>query len=650
MGMSEKCYLLAGKHAFFHCFCDSGFRTKWTGLWCGSKKFLEYFAFKINGEWLSPENCSSFDEDGATAVHSFSLKKLKVEERLFVPEDLPALVCELNLQNKTKEEMAVEISLEAAVDMRTIEENLSNREYSKKFEENKFFVSSDTGMVAFGSSIKGKEISEGYYKEHYPSGEKQRCFIPGIYSVNLLLAPMSTQTVQFMFVCGKNENELKSSFNQLLATDEALAKKYEVYKAYEGMIENKDVERLFGSAVINLEKCGQDGIFFAGYPWYTQVWGRDICWMVRAAVDVGRFSFAKNSLELLSHNQSEEGIIPNVIYPNGKVDYRSADATPLWLIALNKYIECSGDTGFLKAVEENIVKALNWYRKNADERGFVKNGSHETWMDTLDRKGICLDVCSMWYEALKSGSNLLKLLGDAENSKDILALSKKLKKNVEKFFWKDGFYVDNLESGERSINAVFPLVFGISRKPVRVLDVLESEEFTTSYGVRSLSSHSPNYNPAGYHTGSSWGITTSLVACAEFLNNRIEKGLQYLKAVESMLDKFCVNSLPEAWNSETGELKLLKPAGYEDAAFLQGWSAAGAIICVDEFMIGMKPDALNKSIYLYPAIKDVVRRKRRVGKDFVELTIAREDGRIKFGYKSSLDIRYKLILVPRAIL
>lgn len=646
--LGEKCYLLAGKYAFLHRFCDSGFKTKWTGLWCGPKKFLDYFAFKVNDEWLSPDNCKSFEEDGATAVHSFSLEKLNVEESLFIPEDLPALVSQLTVQNKSMEETSVEISLEAGVDMRMMEEDWNERVYSKKFEENKFFISSDIGAIAFGSSIKGKEIPTSYYKEHYPSGEKQRCFIPGVYSTSLLLAPASTQSVQFIFACGKNENDLRSAFSSLLSTDEALAKKYETYGAYEDVISVESMNNLFTAAAINLEKCAYDGFFFAGYPWYTQAWGRDLGWMVRAAVDLGNFNLARSSLEILAKNQSESGRIPNTIRIDGKVDYKSADATPLWLIAVDKYVECSGDVGFLKVIEENVLKALSWYRKNADERGFVRNDSQETWMDTMDRKGVCLDVCSMWYEALKSGTNLLKLLGDTDISKELLTLSKSLKKNIEKFFWKGGFYIDNLDSGERSINAVFPLVFGISRRPSQALAVLESEEFTTGYGVSTLSRYSPNYRPDGYHTGSCWGKTTALLACAEFLNGRVEKGLSYLKFVGNMLNRFCVNSIPEAWNSETGSLLLLKPAGYEDAAFLQGWSAAAVIICTDEFMLGLHPDAINKSIYLYPAIKEgVVRRKKRIGKDLVDITVSREDGKINVAYKSLLGMRYRIVPIPR---
>jgi hypothetical protein len=58
--LSKYSYILSGKKAFFHRFCDTGFKTKWTGFWHDGKKFIEYFAFKVNDVWLSPLNCISF--------------------------------------------------------------------------------------------------------------------------------------------------------------------------------------------------------------------------------------------------------------------------------------------------------------------------------------------------------------------------------------------------------------------------------------------------------------------------------------------------------------------------------------------------------------------------------------------------------------
>jgi len=650
--LDKKCYLLAGKKAFFHRFCDTGFKTKWTGLWAGNKKFLEYFAFKINEEWLSPENCVRFEEDGATATHFFELDKMKVEESILIPEEFPALLCKLTFSNKTQEEINLEINLEVGANIRKMEENWNERTYSKKFEENKILVSNELGVLAFGSSILGKDILSSYYKEHYP-GELQRCFVPGIYNTSIVLPPLSTQSIIFTFVCGSSEKDTKLTFSSLSSWEETLARKYEVYKMNEDSLETEDpvLKSLFYASITNLEKCAYEGKvkgFLAGYPWFTQIWGRDLGWVIRASVDVGNFEFAKSSLEVLAKNQSEEGLIPNFITLDGKIDYNSADATPLWVIALNKYVECSGDLDFLERVKENLLKALNWYKKNCDENGFISNDSRETWMDTLDRKGICLDVCSIWYEALKSGSNLLNLLGDSIGSKALLDSSKLLKNNIEKHFWRDDFYIDNLEGGERSINAVFPLVFGISKRPVKALKVLESSEFTTEFGIRTLSKYSNLYNPAGYHTGSSWGITTALMACAEFLNNRTEKGMEYLQKINKTLNKFCVNSLPEAWNSEDGSLNLLKPFGYEYAAFLQAWSAAGVIICIDEFLLGLKEDALNKSITITPAIRENrVKRRKLVDKDVIELTIEEAGRRINSTCKSSKEHFYKLITLPK---
>ena len=67
-------YFLSNKSCFFHRYADSGFKNKWTGLWHRETKFLEFFALKDRGEWLSEDNCKSLLYDGVKAVHSFKTK------------------------------------------------------------------------------------------------------------------------------------------------------------------------------------------------------------------------------------------------------------------------------------------------------------------------------------------------------------------------------------------------------------------------------------------------------------------------------------------------------------------------------------------------------------------------------------------------
>jgi glycogen debranching enzyme len=229
-----------------------------------------------------------------------------------------------------------------------------------------------------------------------------------------------------------------------------------------------------------------------------------------------------------------------------------------------------------------------------------------------------------------------------------------VKEKIERF-WNpsSNLYFDRMKwkfKDEReTINSIFPVFFKISKNPLKVLEKVESEEFTSPFGVRCLSKKDPVFNPLGYHTGSVWSWITGLVACAEFEYGRPEKGLNYLKVLARMFGKNCLDSLDEAWNSENGDPILLKEIGYEPSGFFQGWGFALVIRCIDEHMLGLKVDAIHKTIFASPSLLDGMKvlREKRIGNDMVEIKMERSGDELKMSLKSGRSKEYKLIKVPR---
>lgn len=652
--LGERCYILAGKKGFFHTYCDFEFRTKWTGFWCGSRKFLDYIAFKVNDRWLSGENCRKFKRDNTFGIHTFSLDKIEAREKVFVPEYVEGLIIVIELRNITSERIGVELSLECGVNIRDYFEGWHQRTYDSKFESNQIVVTSSKGCVVFGSDRLGKKVLESYYREHWPSGERQRCFVPGIYSAFLSLEPKESKEVYFIFSFGLNEPDTKSKFYSLLtSTDELFSQKKkvkeELQKSNLFSCPFSQLETLFKVALMNLDDCAhfskRVSSFFAGYPWYTQFWGRDLGWTLQGAVNCGSFDLVRSSLRFLARNQSQDGLIPNLIDLDGRISYNSADSTPLWLIALGKYIRYSASVSFLEEIRENFVRALAWYRNNSNEHGFVKSKKFETWMDTAERDGTCLEIQTLWFKGLKASSSLLYLLGDYNGSKLANQSAEKLKRNIRKYFLKSGLFLDILGKEEITINSIFPVLFGIANE-----ETIERMEglFFTKYGVSCLPKCSPAFNPAGYHTGSSWGLAVGLFACAEFKLGRVDQGLRLLNLLKRVTQRYCVASLPETWNSETGDIIVLKPLGYEPGAYLQAWTAASVINAIDEFMLGIELDAINRSIYLSPAIPNgEFRRRKRIANDWIDLTIKRKGERVSADCRSLKGIRYKVVMIPK---
>lgn len=658
--LSNHSYILSGKKAFFYRFCDTGFKNKWTGLWAMPYKFLEYYAFIVNGHWLSPDNCINFNCSETFSSHQFNLEDLIVREFLFIPEDSKALVCILTFQNLSQDKKNIKLGLEVAINIREREENWHERMYEVKVIEDKILINSEKGSFVLGTFPSGKLGSSQEYREHHPSGEKQRCFIPSMYFIDLVLNEKSKEDVFFIFSCGNNESDAIASYEN--TTKPLLPAYIEKEKENIELISNAKldsgiefIDNLFRWSVISLEKLAFNSDhgfgYFAGFPWFTQFWGRDLGWMLPAVIDYGNFEAARESLRTLVKFQSE-GRIPNTIHTNGKVNYNSIDATLLWIIALNYYVKNSGDVLFLNEMKDSLIKAIEWCRqRDKDRDGFIEAKEKETWMDTLDRTGKPIEVQTFLIEALKSAGDLFQLLGNLNRARAMREQANKTEKNFERKFWdeKEKFYFDKMNDKIKTINSIFPLVFDISQNPEEVLARIESEEFTSKFGVRTVSKDETIFNPAGYHTGSAWGWITALAACVEFKNNRVEKAFEYLEMLNKNLNRNCIGAIEEAWNSENNEPTLLKGKMWEEGCCLQGWSSALLIRCIDEFMLGIKINALENSIIVSPSLLDGMRivRRKRIGNDFIDLTFDRIGNRLKVKYKSRNGKMYKVIQAPK---
>src|SRR5882724_10119585 len=154
-----------------------------------------------------------------------------------------------------------------------------------------------------------------------------------------------------------------------------------------------------------------------GFAWF---FGRDSFWTSFTLNASGDFSNSLTALEFISKYQREDGKIPHEIsqgasfvnwfkdYPYG---YASADATPLYIIAMNDYVVKSGDTAFAKEKWESLRKAYEFLKSTYDARGLPQNfGVGHGWIEG----GPLLPVKTEYYqsglgaEALRALANLAR--------------------------------------------------------------------------------------------------------------------------------------------------------------------------------------------------------------------------------------------------
>ncbi|MFH1895095.1 MAG: amylo-alpha-1,6-glucosidase [archaeon] len=592
----KKYYILSGNKGFFSRYCDNGFKTKWTGLWKDTQKYLEYYSVK----GLEEKNCIKTTYDYAKAKHYYK----NAVETVFAPKNKSGLCIRIEFFGETQTE------LEFAVNIRKREENETAREYRiKTGKNNSVEVSNSLGKLGF-SLIKGKmEFKENpLNKIHFPSGEKQNCFIPGKILV-------SGKEIIFCFV-PEPEKEKKLTEAEL---KKELERKEEELEKFDELIEcsSKELEKGFAESAKGIGLLKNNSNFFAGYPWFLQYWGRDVFWSLPALISLGKFEEAEKIL-LFFWKKNLDGQIPNFV-EGKKVLFNSVDASLLFLIALNNYVFASGNKKILETI--NFRKTLG-FLESKEKNGLIFHQADETWMDSINRQGAGIEVQALYLKALHSARNLTALEGKEIEVHKLEKKAVELNRKILEEYWKNGFFVDSINEKNECIKTCNPLAYLMQKKAnEKEIKLFESDEFNGKKGVLTRSRKEQSFEENGYHTGLSWSLCNGWMACSEFKAERTEKAMHYLMLLIDDLDEDCVGGIGECWNS-SGKLK---------GCGMQLWGHAFVIKAIDEFMLGIKLNAFEKKVFLQPKLSEKVnfiKRKLRMENSFFELIVERKNGKI----------------------
>jgi glycogen debranching enzyme len=350
-----------------------------------------------------------------------------------------------------------------------------------------------------------------------------------------------------------------------------------------------------------------------GFAWY---FGRDSEWTTLALNSEGDFSNTKQALTFLFQVQQENGRIPHEIaqtatlvnwfkdYPYGTA---SADATPLFLIAVEDYVRTSSDVTFAKDHWSNLEKAYEFLRSTYDEHGFPKNfGVGHGWVEG----GPLLPVKSELYqsalgaEAIRSLSELAKWSGKESEARTLAEEFVKQRNKVDDAFWSSqqniysfALNTDNKQVVEPTVLSTVPMWFNVldPARSRQTITSLSAMEHSTDWGMRIISNHSPNYSAGGYHYGSVWPLFTGWASVAEYNYHQVHPALQNLRA----------NALLALDGSPGHVTEVLSGDYYQGLSTgspHQIWSAAMVISPLLKGLFGLKSDAIAHTITLAPSL------------------------------------------------
>src|SRR2546426_3183461 len=348
-----------------------------------------------------------------------------------------------------------------------------------------------------------------------------------------------------------------------------------------------------------------------GFAWF---FGRDSFWTSFALNASGDFSNSRTALEFISKFQREDGKISHEIsqgasfvnwFKDYPYPYASADATPLYIIAVNDYVVESGDSAFAKEKWESLRKAYEFLKSTYDARGLPQNfGVGHGWVEG----GPLLPVKTEYYqsglgaESLRALANLARVTGQKELSEALGKDFEKQRSLVNENFWiadkkRFAFALDKNDKkvDEPSVLATVPMWFGLPSESdaVPMIQQLADFDHQTDWGMRIISNRSPLFSGGGYHYGSVWPLFTGWASVAEYRYHQTFPAYANLRANALLALDGSLGHVTEVLSGDYYQpLSTSSPH--------QIWSAAMVVSPLLRGMFGLHADAANRTLTFAP--------------------------------------------------
>jgi glycogen debranching enzyme len=329
--------------------------------------------------------------------------------------------------------------------------------------------------------------------------------------------------------------------------------------------------------------------------------------------------------EIRKGEMAKLGEIPHSAY------YGSVDATPLFLMLFTETMRWLDDDELFQEILPAAKRALEWMENygDLDGDGYIEYLSRSSggirnqgWKDSrgsltypdgtpVESAVALVEVQGYAYRALSDMAELLRRKGDAEIADRLAEKASNLKRNFNRDFWVEDkqFFAQGLDSNKKPIDLVTSnpghcLFCGIvdDEKAQQLVNRLSSSDMACGWGIRTVTSRSPRFNPMSYHQGSIWPHDNSLIIA----------GMRHYgysaeaEAITSQLFEasvfFPYSRLPELFCGFARDKELpAVPVEYPVSCSPQAW-AAGSAILLFQSMLGIKADAVSGRLYLNPRL------------------------------------------------
>jgi glycogen debranching enzyme len=308
--------------------------------------------------------------------------------------------------------------------------------------------------------------------------------------------------------------------------------------------------------------------------------------------------------------------------------YGSVNTSTFYPLAVAELWHWTGDKDLIAPLIQPALDAIAWCDRycDLDGDGFFEYQSrssmgvkHQAWKDSGDavvyKDGSQVDppiaTCEeqgFVYVAWLHFAEVLLRLGRKDEAQHLFRRAEELRARFNEAFWmpERGFYAFGLDARKRQITSIVSnpghcLAAGIvdRDRAERVADRLLAQDLFSGWGVRTLSSDHPAYNPFSYHRGSVWPVEQGTFALG-FMRYGLHDHMHRLaRAFFDSAALFELNRLPEVYSGHPRDLDHPFPALYPRANWPQAWSAS-AVFVVLQSLLGLYPYAPMATLFVDP--------------------------------------------------
>lgn len=439
-----------------------------------------------------------------------------------------------------------------------------------------------------------------------------------------------------------------------------------------GKVVDLAIEDLFALRNRDLERSQAEWVVNAGVPRFTGLFGRDVLTAGWQAALAGT-QFLAGALDAVGSRQATEDDPWRDAQPGKLIHeqrrgpltvsgqsprdayYGSQTVPAMFVLALSELWHWTGDDDLLRRHLPVAERATAWAESlgDADGDGFLEYISrspqglrNQGWKDSgeairyPDGQIVAPPIATVEEQAfhivaLERLAEIHLVLGEEAAADRELALAARHRAAWDAAFWDDdaGFYGMALDPDHKLVRSISSSpghalgTGGVPRHRARqVAERLLAPDLYSGWGVRTLSTAHPSYNPYAYHLGAVWPVenATFALGCKRYgLDEAVERLVMGLVDAASASP---AGRLPEALAGLSRD-EWPDPVPYPGANVPQAWSAS-ATIQLAQIITGLYPFAAADVLALVrprlPAGVDWLRIERlRVGGATVSLEFER---------------------------